>query len=236
MCDFLDFCRLTCTENKMDGEMRPAHRDQDALDEFLEELVYPLYFMDFETIRFAVPRYDESRPYQQIPFQYSLHVQQAREGPVEHYEFLGTPPEDPRPEFIQSLLSRLGSTGSIIVWNQAFENTRLRELARDFPEYGAGIDSLFARVADLMVPFRRKHLYMPEMNGSYSLKAVLPALITDLSYAGLEIQEGGTAGMTYESLYWDDDPESVRMKRGNLLEYCGMDTLSMVRLLEKLKL
>ncbi|MCX6266089.1 MAG: DUF2779 domain-containing protein, partial [Bacteroidetes bacterium] len=123
-----------------------ASRNQDALDEFLDELEYPLYFTDFETIRFAIPLYDESRPYQQIPFQYSLHVQQTKDGPVEHYEFLGTPPADPRPEFIQSLLTWLGEFGSIIVWNQAFENTRLREIARDFPEYAARIDSLFERV------------------------------------------------------------------------------------------
>ncbi|MFZ4523114.1 MAG: DUF2779 domain-containing protein [Bacteroidales bacterium] len=233
-CDFMEFCEQSCPASETEVAPQPATRNQDALDEFLDELEYPLYFMDFETIRSAVPMYDESRPYQQIPFQYSLHVRQTKDGPVEHYEFLGTPPADPRPEFIQSLLTRLGESGSIIVWNQAFENTRLREISRDFPEYGAAIDDLFARVADLMVPFRKKHLSTPEMNGSYSLKAVLPALIPDLSYYSLEIQEGGTASMTYESLYQDEDPESVQGKRENLLEYCKMDTLSMVRLLEVL--
>jgi hypothetical protein len=191
--------------------------------------------MDFETTQFAVPQYDESRPYQQIPFQYSLHVQQTKNGPVEHFEFLGTPPVDPRPDFIESLLAALGEIGSIIVWNQAFENTRLREIARDFPEYAANIDSLFPRVADMMVPFRRKHLYTPDMNDSYSLKAVLPALVTDLSYYDLEIQEGGTASIIYESLYHDNDPGSVQQKRENLLAYCKMDTLSLVRILELLE-
>lgn len=238
-CDFLEFCRQSCTEGENINEPRPANRDQDALDEFLDELEYPLYFMDFETIQFAVPQYDESRPYQQIPFQYSLHIQHnpnssahQHTSTLTHYEFLGTPPDDPRPAFIESLLTALGENGSIIVWNQGFENTRLREIARDFPEYAARIDSLFPRVADLMVPFRRKHLYTPEMNGSYSLKTVLPALVTDLSYGDLEIQEGGTASMTYESLYQDEDPESRRVKRENLLEYCKMDTLSMVKILE----
>ena len=230
-CDFLEFCRQSCVVEEGEGEARKANRDQDALDDFLDDLAYPLYYMDFETIQFAVPRYDESRPYQQIPFQYSLHVQQTKDGPVEHYEFLGTPPADPRPEFIQSLLARIGEIGSIIVWNQAFENTRLREIARDFPEYAAGIDCLLARVADLMVPFRRKHLYTPDMNDSYSLKAVLPALVTDLSYSDLEIQEGGTASIIYESLYQENDPEQVRLNRENLLAYCKMDTLSLVRIL-----
>ena len=230
-CDFLEFCRQSCVVEEGEGEARKANRDQDALDDFLDDLAYPLYYMDFETIQFAVPRYDESRPYQQIPFQYSLHVQQTKDGPVEHYEFLGTPPADPRPEFIQSLLARIGEIGSIIVWNQAFENTRLREIALDFPEYAAGIDCLLARVADLMVPFRRKHLYTPDMNDSYSLKAVLPALVTDLSYSDLEIQEGGTASIIYESLYQENDPEQVRLNRENLLAYCKMDTLSLVRIL-----
>ena len=114
-CDFLEFCRQSCTEGENVNEPRPANRDQDALDEFLDELEYPLYFMDFETIQFAVPQYDESRPYQQIPFQYSLHVQQTKNGPVEHFEFLGTPPVDPRPDFIESLLAALGCPTILMV-------------------------------------------------------------------------------------------------------------------------
>jgi hypothetical protein len=251
-CDFLDFCRQSCVVEEEEVNVRQASRDQDALDEFLADLEFPLYYMDFETIQFAVPRYDESRPYQQIPFQYSLHVQASseiakwrdsenngrREGEkasdLTHYEFLGTPPDDPRPKFIESLLARIGESGSIIVWNQAFEKTRLKEIARDFPEYATRIELLFDRFADLMVPFRRKHLYMPEMNDSYSLKAVLPALIPDLSYSDLNIQEGGTASLTYESLYYDVEPDSARLKRDNLLEYCKMDTLSMVKILKQL--
>ena len=238
-CDFIEFCRQCCQPDDDATEAEsPAnpegYRNQDALDAFLAKLEYPLCFMDFETIWPAVPLYDESRPYQQISFPYSLHVQRAKDGPLEHYEFLGTPPDDPRPAFIQSLISRLGDCGSIVVWNKAFENRRLREIARDFPAYADCIEPLFERVADLMVPFRKKHLYHPDMYGSYSLKAVLPALIHNLSYDDLGIQEGGTASMTYESLLWDEDPESVRLKRENLLEYCRMDTLSMVRLLEVL--
>ena len=157
-CDFQGFCCQSCAPDE-EGNPDPARRDQEELDEFLAQLEYPLYFMDFETIQFSVPQYDESRPYQQIPFQWSLHVNQTRSGPVEHFGFLGTPPADPRTDFIQSLLDHLGENGSIIVWNQAFENTRLKEIARDFPEYADQIESVLERVVDLMVPFRRKHLY-----------------------------------------------------------------------------
>jgi hypothetical protein len=233
-CDFIESCRQELPVESDAPEAQPANRNQEALDEFKDELEYPLYFMDFETIFPALPIHDESRPYQQIPFQFSLHVQRSENGFIEHYEFLGTPPDDPRPAFIEELLARLGNSGSIIVWNQGFEMNRLREIARDFPDYAHRIEPLFERFADIMVPFRRRHLYKPEMNGSYSLKAVLPALAPDLSYSDLEIQEGGTASETYESLYFDSDSESVSRKSKNLLKYCEMDTVSMVRILEKL--
>ena len=195
--------------------------------------------MDFETIQFAVPQYDESRPYQQIPFQYSLHVGQVRQvdqvRQLDHYEYLGTPPVDPRREFIETLLERLGSYGSIIVWNKTFEMSRLREIARDFPEYASRIEPLFDRVADLMAPFRKKHLYLPEMNGSYSLKAVLPVIVPELSYKELGIQEGGSASMAYEQLYHEEIPETISQTRRDLLDYCKMDTLAMVEILNTIK-
>ncbi len=265
-CDFIDFCTThhaldpipdthTSSPAKAGSPLRSdiqhlvsSIRDQDKLNEFTNALEYPLYFMDFETIFPAIPLHDESRPYQQIPFQYSLHIVQSSEvakkrsseiiqhpaSSIQHHYFLGSPPADPRPEFIKSLLANLGTYGSIIVWNQGFEMNRLREIARDFPEYQVQIEELLERVVDLMVPFRKKYLYSPDMNGSYSLKAVLPALVSDLSYSDLKIQEGGTASMTYESLYYDTDPESVAKKMEDLLRYCEMDTLSMVRILEKI--
>lgn len=252
-CDFMEFCRplplplpqplpnkggeQPLSQQSWEGEQ--AFRNQDALDEFKSDLEYPLYFLDFETIFPAIPIHDESRPYQQIPFQFSLHVKENGEmaewqngANLKHYEYLGTPPADPRPAFIEELISKLGKTGSILVWNKTFECTRLKEIARDFPLYEEQIEEILERVGDLMVPFRRKHLYTPEMNGSYSLKAVLPALVPDLSYDELEIQEGGTASETYEGLYYDADTESVNKKRANLLKYCDLDTLSMVRILE----
>lgn len=233
-CDFMEFCRNSSQSEQEVTNQQPASRNQDALDEFKADLEYPLYFLDFETIFPAIPIHDESRPYQQIPFQFSLHVQRNENAAQEHYEFLGTPPADPRPAFIEELLAKLDNAGSILVWNKTFECTRLKEIARDFPQYEEQIECILERVVDLMVPFRRKHLYTPEMNGSYSLKAVLPALVPDLSYDDLEIQEGGTASEKYESLYYDGDEGSVAQKRENLLRYCELDTLSMVRILELL--
>jgi hypothetical protein len=194
-CDFFEFCRRSVDlgsgnreqgiGNRQQGE---GNRNQEALDEFKDRLVYPLFFMDFETIFPPIPMHDESRPYQQIPFQWSVHRVENSEiakwrnsENLQHFEYLGIPPADPRSAFIEELLARLGNEGSILVWNQGFEKNRLKEIARDFPEYREQIEEMLKRIVDLMVPFRRKHLYTPEMNGSYSLKAVLPALVPDLS-------------------------------------------------------
>jgi len=230
-----DFCfsakELLLAEAEMDQK---SFRDDGALDNFRAQLEYPLYFMDFETIMPAVPLYNENRPYQQITFQYSLDVIEFPGGGLVHYDYLGVPPYDPRPKFISDLLSHLGCNGSIIVYNQAFEASRLREVARDFPEYGSMIEDVLERLVDLMVPFRSKHLYHPAMKGSYSIKKVLPALVPELSYNDLEIHEGGTASLTYLSLYENGDPLSVYAKRENLMKYCQLDTLAMVKLIEKI--
>jgi hypothetical protein len=210
-------------------------RDHNALKEFLDHLEYPLYFLDFESIMPAVPLYDESRPYQQIPFQYSLDIKETAKSPIVHHEFLGVPPDDPRPAFISDVVKKLGNSGSILVYNQTFEETRLKEIARDFPEFRTVIEAIRDRMIDLMVPFRNRHLYHPDMKGSYSIKQVLPALVPELSYEDLEIHEGGTASLTYQSLYVDSDTESILKKRENLLKYCQLDTLAMVRLLEKIE-
>ena len=232
-CDFIGFCS-SAIPKPPEGTPDPSVRNQEKLDDFKAKLVYPLYFLDFETIFPAVPIHDESRPFQHIPFQYSLHVSYDRnhkESP-EHFYFLGTPPEDPRSALIESLISRLGRKGSIIVWNAAFEKKCLSEIARDFPDYARSIAPLFDRIVDLMIPFKKKYFYEPEMNKSYSLKSVLPALVKDLSYFDLEIQEGTSASLAYESMYEDTDPGSVALKRQALLDYCGLDTLSMVRIFE----
>ncbi len=210
------------------------HQDADRINGFIQKLKYPLHFLDFETFMLAVPLYDESRPYQQLPFQYSLHKQLGPHSEPLHHEFLGTPPEDPRPEFIQRLLNEVEPTGSIIVYNKAFEQTRIRELARDFPAYAARLMDLNKRMIDLMQPFKSQWLYMPEMKGSYSVKKVLPALVPELSYNNLEIQEGNAASLIYLGLYAATDQAATAKHRQALLKYCEMDTLGLVEILKVL--
>jgi len=210
--------------------------DKKAIKNFLSDLSYPLYFMDFETFQPAVPLYDNSKPYQQIPFQYSVFLKKNKNSEAEHYEFLAEPGTDPRKKFIENLLKVIKDKGDVLVYNKTFEITRLNEIARDFPEYGEEIEKLISRIKDLMIPFQKKYYYAPEMKGSYSIKAVLPALVPELSYDNLEINEGGLASVAYESLQTETDLMFIAEIKQQLLEYCKMDTLGMVRLLEKLEL
>jgi hypothetical protein len=209
--------------------------NKEAIENFLSDLNYPLYFMDFETFQPAVPLFDNSKPYQQIPFQYSIHLKEKKNGKLKHFEFLAEPGEDPRIKFIEGLLNNTKGKGDIVVYNKAFEITRLKEIARDFPNYVDEIEKLILRIKDLMIPFQRKYYYAPEMKGSYSIKAVLPALVPDLSYDKLGINEGGLASIAYESLQTETDLMFIAEIKEQLLAYCKLDTLGMVKILEKLE-
>jgi hypothetical protein len=196
-------------------------------------LKYPLYFMDFETVNPAIPRFPGMRPYDQLPFQWSVHVQRQPGAEVEHHEFLATDTNDPRREFITSLCAALGNSGSIVVYS-AFESQRLSELAAWLPEFSGRIKKIQRRLWDLL-PVVRNHVYHPAFAGSYSLKAVLPALIPEMTYEGMEVADGTDAGLAWESLIrgGQDRAECERIQKA-LLDYCGQDTLALVKLMERL--
>jgi hypothetical protein len=209
--------------------------DKDKINEFVKSITYPVYYMDFETFMPAIPMFNGTRPYQQIPFQYSLHYQKTSGDKVEHDEFLADAEGDPREPFLKKLLMDTKEPGIILVYNKAFEITRMRELATDFPKYAKETEERIERIVDLMLPFQKRYYYKPEMLGSYSIKSVLPALVPDLSYKGMEIADGGTASAAFESLYYEEDVFKIKEIRENLLKYCGMDTLAMVRILDVLQ-
>ncbi len=209
--------------------------EKEKVREFVNALQYPLYYMDFETFMPAIPQFNSSGPYQQIVFQYSLHYKKDKKSPLKHFEFLGEEGKDPRKDFIERLLSDTKSTGDILVYNKSFEITRLKELAELFPIYRKQINERISRVKDLMYLFQKKHYYSYKMNGSYSIKKVLPALIPSLSYDELEIGDGGDALSAYESLTYEPDSKKRLAIRKNLLKYCKLDTFAMVKLLEKLE-
>jgi predicted RecB family nuclease len=200
----------------------------------LGTLKYPLNFVDFESVNPAIPRFPGMRPYDQIPFQWSFHVLREPGAEPEHYEFLATDRTDPRREFIDSLCSVLGKSGSILVY-AAFESQRLSELAAWFPEFAERIKNIQLRLFDLL-PVVRNHVYHPAFAGSYSLKAVLPALVPQMTYEGMAVANGQDAGLAWESLLRGNlDGAEHDTTRKALLDYCRQDTLALVRLLEKLR-
>lgn len=202
----------------------------------LDGLKYPLFFMDFETVNRAIPRFPAMRAYDQLPFEWSVHVQREPGAEPKHYEFLATDASDPRRDFITSLCAALGDSGSIVVYNAPFESQRLTDLAAWLPEFAGRIKKIQARLWDLL-PVVRNCVYHPAFAGSYSLKAVLPALIPTMSYAGMTVADGANAGLAWESLVKGalGEAESERIRKA-LLDYCGQDTLALVRLVNALRL
>lgn len=205
-----------------------------VLQEFIDQLQWPLYFLDYESIMPAVPMFDNSRPYQQICFQFSLHVQRTLGGELEHYEYLhnesGT---DPRPGLIKKLIETIGDTGSVVVYNQGFEQGRNTEMARDFPEYADQLLAINERMIDLLKPFKERGLYRPCQNGSASIKQTLPAFVPEMSYENLGIHNGTEASDQFMNFMIGKQTQAqTEEMMQNLHEYCGQDTIAMVRLLE----
>ncbi len=209
--------------------------DSEALKAELATLSYPISYIDFESINPAIPSFTAMRPYQQVVFQFSVHRQKQLGAEPEHFEFLAMDASDPRRDFIESLCAALGENGSIVVYNAGFESQRLSELAMWLPEFANEIKTIQTRLWDLL-PVVRKHVYHPAFAGSYSLKSVLPALVPEMSYAGMAVANGQDAGVAWESLVHGGPDYNKRDRiRKALLDYCAQDTLALVRLLEALR-
>ena len=203
--------------------------DYYGLQKFMSEIQEPIYFMDFETMQLAAPKYNGTKPWQQHTIQWSVHILENNE--LKHHEFIHTEDSDPREPFIQSLLEVLGDSGSIIVYSAPFEGGRLKEIAEAFPQYKEKIDNIRSRLWDQLVVFR-KYYCDSKFKGSNSIKNVLPVLVPDLSYGGLEVQEGGTAMVEYTRMIGLPDGEEKEQIKNNLLKYCNLDTLAMVKIHE----
>jgi len=211
------------------------HIDRPALAAFLGQLEYPVSYLDFETIGTAIPLFDGVKPYQQVPFQYSLHIVRSPGTKPEHRSFLMDGASDPRPEFMRQLRADLPETGSVVAYNAGFETGRLKECCELLPEYKPWLRKVTPRIVDLLLPFRGFRYHHPNQNGSNSMKSVLPAL-TGKGYEHLAIQEGNTAGREFLRVTFGDVTAAERRRvRQNLEEYCGLDTFGMVLIVDQLK-
>jgi len=211
------------------------HIDKDAIKDFLTNISYPLYFLDFETFQLTIPEFDNSKSYQQIPFQFSLYYKESKYSEAVPYAFLADPAGDPRKAFIESLIAQTLKSGSIVVYNAGFEKSRINELARDFTEYAEHLNNINDRIIDLMEPFRLKAIYKPAMRGSYSMKFVLPAINPEYSYKNLNVKEGGQASIEFLRLRSITDKQEIEQVRKNLIDYCNLDTYGMIVILEELE-
>lgn len=193
---------------------------------------FPAWFLDFETVMLAVPRWKNTRPYQQIPFQYSLHRVEA-DGTMHHEAFLDLSGADPTRSLAVALIEAVGSEGPVFVYNAGFEGRVLRELGQRFPDLARALAAIADRLVDLL-PIAKAHFYDPSQHGSWSLKAVLPAACPDLSYDALEgVADGEMAVEAYrEAIAPGTTPERRAEIEAQLLAYCHLDTLAMVRLWE----
>jgi hypothetical protein len=209
--------------------------DADAIRDFLQKLKYPLYYFDIETLGPAVPKFDGTRSYQQIPFQYSLHITAGPQEPPQHSSFLADGQDDPRPHFLEHLQRNIGPQGSVVAYNAAFEKGILSATSLALPEYGDWIAAFLDRFVDLLAPFRAFHYYHPDQLGSASIKAVLPALVGN-SYKDLAISDGQMASQQFSRITYGSVDEAERQQvRQQLEDYCALDTLAMVEIVNQLQ-
>ena len=205
------------------------------IKKFLGELKYPLYFLDYETMSGLIPYFDGHRPYQQVPFQYSLHVLSSPEAELEQREYLHRENSDPSRPLIEQLLKDIGTEGTVLVWYESFEKARNSELGDMLPEYKEAMESINDRVVDLITPFKQKWYDDPRFGGSASIKQVLPVLCPELSYKGLGIQEGGSAQRLWMEAVLDSKRSDQKDQIiSDLVDYCKLDTLAMVEIYKKL--
>lgn len=208
--------------------------DAEGLAEALGKLEWPVYHLDFETIMPALPLWPGTRPYQTIPFQYSVHVHE-RNGSMEHREYLHTGADDPRPALARHLLADLGTRGSIVHYTN-YERRQIDGLAAALPELALDLRALRSRLFDLE-PVIKRCTRHPQAAGRSSIKAVLPAWCPDLSYSGLGIADGQTASVRYlRVVRGEADADEAASTLRDLAEYCALDTLAMVRLLDEMLL
>ena len=209
------------------------------IDEFLSDLNFPLFHLDFESYNPTIPKYKNSRPYQQIPFQYSIHVEH-NDDKCEHREFLGNPKSDPREELICQLLTDIKGNSSVIVYS-GFEQSRIEELARDFPKYSDELLAIIPRIKDFEEIFIKRYYYSYKLKKKYSIKKVMQLLVPsmesryiDLKIAG-KVSCGEEAILACKKLYTEENPVKIELIRKELLDYCELDTLATVESLRAIR-
>jgi hypothetical protein len=223
-------------QNQVDSyKLNKVIHDKEAISRELKSLKFPLYFIDYETLPCAIPRFNGFSPYNQIPFQYSLYILESPEAEPKLLEFLYVDSDDPSSHFVDSLKEHIGDEGNVIVWRMSFECGRNNEIATRIPEMKDFIDSLNGRVYDLEEIFLKQYYVDKGFRGSTSIKKVLPVLVPSLTYKELAIQDGGSAAETWSRLHSESLDGSEREKIvQDLKKYCGLDAYAMYAIWKEL--
>ena len=218
-------------------EDKGTYINKEEIAVFLQKLSYPLYFLDFETMQPVIPEFIGTKPYAQIPFQYSLHYIEHDGGELKHKEFLAESGTDPRRALAEQLCADIPINVCVTAYNKAFECTRIKELAETYPDLAEHLMNIRENIVDLLVPFQSGWYYNKAMGGSFSIKSVLPAIFPDdpsLDYHNLEGVHNGGEAMTIFPKIKDMSPEEQQKARHNLLKYCELDTYAMVKVWKEL--
>ncbi|MBL0046513.1 MAG: DUF2779 domain-containing protein [Bacteroidetes bacterium] len=206
-----------------------------AIKDFVETIKYPISFLDFELFMPAIPLYEGTSPYQHIPFLYSIHRKEHKNASEEHRCFLAESDKEPTRDFIDQLLVDLEDEGDILIFDATHEIKTLHKAIQLFPDIRIPIEAILKRIKDISYPFQKKHYYTTAMKGSYSMKALLPAIAPELSFSNLKIQNGVSALAAFENLNKQEDLFKVLEIREALIEYCKLDTLGLVKIFSKLE-
>ena len=216
---------------------RETYINKENIKEFLNELSYPIYFLDFETFQQPIPEYDNVKPYEQIPFQYSLHYIENKNGELFHKEFLSEDSFDPRRTLAESLIKDIPKNVCVTAYNMNFEKMVIKNLSKLYPDLSEHLMNIYDNMHDLMIPFVNRDYYTKAMKGSYSIKYVLPALFPNdpkLDYHNLEMIHNGSEAMSEFANLKNLEKNDKEKVRYNLLRYCELDTYAMVKIWQKL--
>jgi hypothetical protein len=210
--------------------------DHQKINNFLQSLIYPIYYLDFETINPIVPIYKNTKPYLHVPFLFSLYIQREQDSNLEHYTFIDDLESDPREKILELLSSLILPDGSILCYNDIFEKRCIRESVEIFPKFKNWFDGIVNNFIDLSIPFRNFYFYSSKQKGSVSLKSILPAL-TDKNHKELEISDGNTANLEFLKIKLNKikNTEAEIVKK-RLIDYCNLDSYAMYEIIKALEL
>lgn len=214
--------------------------NHERIQQFLNKLSYPLYFLDFETMELVVPEFKGTKPFQQIPFQYSLHIKESETATYQHREFLAASDgTDPRRSLAEQLCKDIPKDACTLAYHKSTEYNIINKLAEDFPDLAGHLLNISKNIEDLYDPFQAGYYYVAAMGGSFSIKSVLPALFPNdqsLNYHNLDARvQKGTEAMDIFPKIKDMQPDEAATAREALLRYCELDTWAMVKVLERLE-